>query len=149
MEKPPLSNKSPSLLSPSSNGLQINKPPKELNLGFTVLHSANIVGNKLECDCFFLGMFNTTITAPQEKYRRECNCKHDLAVYLQWTTRGDLQSLCLARTFVLKPRTAVACRGTPLSGHTRKWNCWTWRVSLDPLCVKIRQVFDEVPYLFC
>ena len=103
------------------------------------------MGNKLECDCFFLGMLNTTITAPQEKYRGECNCKYDLAVYLQWTTRGDLQSLCLARTFVLKPRTAVACRGTPLSGHTRKWNCWTWRVSLDPLCVKIRQV----SLLFC
>jgi len=39
MEKPPLSNKSPSLLSPSSNGLQINKPPKGLNIGFTVLQN--------------------------------------------------------------------------------------------------------------
>ena len=147
MEKPPLLNMSPSILSPSSTGLEINEPPKGPNIGFTVLHSANIVGNKLECDCFFLGfsLLDTTITAPQEEYRIECNCKHDLAVYLQWTTRGDLQSLCLARTFVLRPRTAVACRGTPLSGHTRKWNCWTWRVSLDPLCVKIRQL----SLLFC
>ena len=90
----------------------------DCNRGCTVLYSANIVGTNSNVTVFSL--FSTTITAPQEKYRGECNCKHDLSVYLQWTTRGYLQSLCLARTFALKPRTAVACRGTPLSGHTRK-----------------------------
>lgn len=36
------------------------------------------------------------------------------------------------RTFLRRARTAVAWRGTPLSGQTRKWNCCTWRLSWVP-----------------
>lgn len=67
--------------------------------------------------------------SPHELLRAQAAPAH-----LQCTTMGPALGGLENLTRRMKDRSPVAWQGTPWSGQPVKWNCFTSRISLDPLC---------------